>query len=41
MIEVHDHVRDGRDGGYGVVVHLRDKEVDGQPSHRTLVLPDV
>jgi hypothetical protein len=20
---------------------LRDKEVDGQPSHRTLVLPDV
>jgi hypothetical protein len=26
---VHDHVRDGRDGGYGVVLHLRDKEVDG------------
>ena len=26
---VHDHVRDGGDGRYGVVLHLRDKEVDG------------
>jgi hypothetical protein len=26
---VHDHVRDGGDGRYGVVLHLRDNEVDG------------